>query len=58
MHLNHPITYIKGVSTQKATLLLSELGIRSCNDLLYLFPYRYIDKTKFYTINQLEIYFF
>ncbi|MBE7630146.1 DEAD/DEAH box helicase [Tenacibaculum piscium] len=53
MNLNHPITYIKGVSVARAELLNSELGIKTCNDLLHLFPFRYIDKTQFYTINQL-----
>lgn len=54
MNLNHPVTYIKGVSIARAELLFSELGIRTCNDLLHLFPFRYIDKTQFYTINQLQ----
>ncbi|MCD8407782.1 DUF559 domain-containing protein [Tenacibaculum dicentrarchi] len=53
MNLNHPITYIKGVSVARAELLFTELGIKTCNDLLHLFPFRYIDKTQFYTINQL-----
>lgn len=53
MNLNHPVTYIKGVSVARATLLFSELGIKTCNDILHLFPFRYIDKTQFYTINQL-----
>ncbi|MBS9774477.1 MAG: ATP-dependent DNA helicase RecG [Tenacibaculum sp.] len=52
--LNKPITYIKGVSLARAELLYSELGIKTCNDLLHLFPFRYIDKTQFYTINQLQ----
>ncbi|TCI84575.1 ATP-dependent DNA helicase RecG [Tenacibaculum sp. M341] len=54
MNLNQPVTYIKGVSVARAELLFSELGIRTCNDLLHLFPFRYIDKTQFYTINQLQ----
>lgn len=54
INLQHPITYIKGVSVQRAELLYSELGIKTCKDLLHLFPYRYIDKTQFYTINQLQ----
>ncbi|CAL2103207.1 ATP-dependent DNA helicase RecG [Tenacibaculum sp. 190130A14a] len=54
MNLNQPVTYIKGVSVARAELLYSELGIRTCKDLLHLFPFRYIDKTQFYTINQLE----
>ncbi len=54
MNLNQPVTYVKGVSVARAELLYSELGIRTCNDLLHLFPFRYIDKTQFYTINQLQ----
>ncbi|OSY89475.1 ATP-dependent DNA helicase [Tenacibaculum holothuriorum] len=54
MNLNQPVTYIKGVSVARAELLYSELGIRTCRDLLHLFPFRYVDKTQFYTINQLQ----
>lgn len=54
MNLNSPIAYIKGVSAQKAALLFSELGIKTCNDLLYFFPFRYIDKTAFYAIKDLQ----
>lgn len=54
MNLNNPVTYIKGISVARAELLYSELGVKTCNDLLHLFPYRYIDKTQFYTINQLQ----
>ena len=54
MNLNHPVTYIKGVSVARAELLYTELGVKTCNDLLHLFPFRYIDKTQFYTINQLQ----
>ena len=53
-NLNLPISYIKGVTANRASLLLQELHIRTCNDLLTLFPHRYIDKTRFYKINQLE----
>ncbi|WP_299016589.1 ATP-dependent DNA helicase RecG [uncultured Polaribacter sp.] len=54
MTLENPITYIKGVSVQRATLLYTELGIKTCNDLLNFFPFRYIDKTQFYTIKELQ----
>ena len=54
MNLDYPITYIKGVSVQRATLLYAELGIKSCNDLLNFFPFRYIDKTQFYQIKDLQ----
>jgi ATP-dependent DNA helicase RecG len=54
LNLNYPITYIKGISVQRATLLYTELGIKTCNDLLNFFPFRYIDKTAFYEINELQ----
>lgn len=54
MNLNQPTTYIKGVSVARAELLYKELNVKTCNDLLHLFPHRYIDKTQFYTINQLQ----
>ncbi|MDP5105218.1 MAG: DEAD/DEAH box helicase, partial [Polaribacter sp.] len=54
MNLSYPITYIKGVSVQRAALLFTELGIKTCNDLLNFFPFRYIDKTAFYDIRDLQ----
>ena len=54
MKLSYPIIYIKGISLQRATLLYSELGIKTCNDLLNFFPFRYIDKTTFYSIKELQ----
>ena len=54
MNLSYPITYIKGISLQRATLLYTELGIKTCNDLLNFFPFRYIDKTTFYSIKELQ----
>ncbi len=54
MNLDYPITYIKGISVQRATLLYTELGIKNCNDLLNFFPFRYIDKTQFYQIKELQ----
>ncbi len=54
IQLSNPITYITGVTVNRATLLLQELHIKYCSDLLHLFPFRYIDKTQFYKINQLK----
>ncbi|MFL0093296.1 ATP-dependent DNA helicase RecG [Tenacibaculum maritimum] len=54
MNLQKPITYIKGVTINRAELLYTELGIKTADDLLNFFPFRYIDKTKFYTIKELE----
>ncbi len=54
MILNKPITYIKGVTSLKASLLNAELGVKTCRDLLTFFPFRYIDKTTFYKIKELQ----
>jgi ATP-dependent DNA helicase RecG len=54
VNLDYPITYIPGISVQRAALLYTELGIKTCNDLLNFFPFRYIDKTQFYAIKELQ----
>lgn len=52
--LQTPITYLKGVGPGRAALLGRELGIETYQDLLYFFPNRYIDKSRFYKISELE----
>jgi ATP-dependent DNA helicase RecG len=52
--LQTPITYLKGVGPNRADTLQSELGIATYQDLINLFPNRYIDKTQYYKIGQLE----
>lgn len=52
--LQTPLTYLKGAGPTRAALLASELGVNTYRDLLNLFPHRYIDKTRYYAINQLE----
>jgi len=52
--LKTPIDYLKGVGPNRADLLRSELGIHTYQDLLHFFPNRYIDKTHYYKINQLQ----
>lgn len=53
-NLETPITYLKGVGQQRAEILSKELGISTFLDLLYFFPFRYIDRTRFYKINQID----
>ena len=53
MNLNNPVYYLRGISNVRASLLSTELGLIRLNDLLHFFPYRYIDRTKFYKINEL-----
>ena len=49
-----PIEYLKGVGPQRAEVLKSELGIFLYRDLLYHFPFRYVDRTKYYKINEIN----
>ncbi len=52
--LQTPIDYLKGVGPNRADLLRSELSIHTYQDLINLFPNRYIDRTKYYKINELQ----
>jgi len=49
-----PIDYLKGVGPNRADLLRKELGIHTYQDLINFFPNRYLDKTRFYKINELQ----
>lgn len=49
-----PIDYLKGVGPSRADLLKKELGIHTFQDLLNLFPNRYLDRTQYYKIDQLQ----
>ena len=52
--LQTPIDYLKGVGPNRADLLRKELGIHTYQDLINFFPNRYLDKTRFYKINELQ----
>lgn len=52
--LNTSIAYLKGVGPNRADLLKSELGIYTFGDLVNFYPNRYLDRTQFYKINQLQ----
>ncbi len=52
--LQTPIDYLKGVGPGRAEVLRKELGIQTYQDLIHLFPNRYIDRTRFYKISELQ----
>ncbi len=52
--LQTPIDYLKGVGPSRAELFKKELGIHTYQDLINFFPNRYLDKTNYYKINQLQ----
>jgi ATP-dependent DNA helicase RecG len=52
--LQTPIDYLKGVGPNRADLLRKELGIHTFQDLIHLFPNRYLDRTQYYKIDLLQ----
>lgn len=48
------IKYLPGVGPQRASLLAKELNIVSFKDLLYYFPYKYVDRSRIYTIREID----
>ena len=52
--LDTSITYLTGVGPKRAELLSKEININTFRDLLYYFPYKYIDRTRFYKIAELD----
>jgi ATP-dependent DNA helicase RecG len=52
--IDSPIEYLKGVGPMRAELLKKELGIYTYAQLLHYYPFRYIDRTRFYKVSELE----
>ena len=52
--LDNNVKYVAGVGEARAKLLEKELGILSIGDLLRHYPFRYIDRTKIYSIGELN----
>ena len=48
------ITYLPGVGSKRAEILQKEVGISSFEDLLFYFPYKYIDRSRFYTVSEVN----
>ena len=48
------IKYLQGVGPQRATILNKELNIFSLHDLLYYFPYKYVDRSRLYYIHEID----
>ena len=44
------IMYLPGVGPKKAEILQKEAGISSYEDMLFYFPYKYIDRSRFYKV--------
>ena len=48
------IKYLQGVGPQRATMLNKELNVFSLHDLLYYFPYKYVDRSRLYYIHEID----
>ncbi|PWS31084.1 ATP-dependent DNA helicase RecG [Pedobacter paludis] len=52
--LDTPVEFIKGVGPTRADVLKKDLGLFTYQDLLSHYPFRYIDRTKYFKINQIN----
>ena len=52
--LNTPIEYAKGVGPRRAEALKAELNVRTFGDMLECYPFRYIDRSKFYKTTEIN----
>jgi ATP-dependent DNA helicase RecG len=51
---DRPVEYLKGVGPQRAELLKKELNIHTFGDLIRYYPFRYVDRSKFYTVSEVN----
>ena len=49
-----PIAYLKGVGPKRAEVLEKDLNIRTFEDLLHYYPFRYVDKSQFYKVSEVH----
>lgn len=54
MNLDTDITYIQGIGPKRADLLKKEIGVVTLADLLAYYPYKYIDRSRFYYIRDID----
>ncbi len=52
--LDTPIEYLKGVGPKRADVLKKEINIFTFNHLLNYFPFRYVDRSKFYNVSDID----
>ena len=53
-NLQNEITYLAGIGPKKAKIMQQELKLFTFEDLLYYFPYKYTDRTKFYKVEEIR----
>lgn len=51
--LSQDIMYLPGVGPKKKTLLSNDIGVNTYGDLLEYYPYKYVDRSRIYTIREM-----
>ena len=54
MRLDADITYVPGVGAKRAELLKKEIDITTVADLLAYYPYKYVDRSRFYYVRDID----
>ncbi len=54
-NLDTSLAYLKGIGPKRAEMLQKELGVSTYSDLLHHYPFRYIDRTRFYKVAELNL---
>lgn len=52
--IDTPIEFLKGVGPARSELMRTEMGVRTFGDLLHYYPFRHIDRSKFYKISEIN----
>ncbi len=52
--LDTPIEYLKGIGPVRADMLRKEIDVSTFGDLLHYYPFRYVDRSKFYTVREID----
>jgi ATP-dependent DNA helicase RecG len=52
--LETPIEFLKGVGPARSELMRTEMGVRTFGGLLHYYPFRHIDRSKFYPISEID----
>ncbi len=52
--LSQDIQFLPGVGPKRAEVLRKEINIQTFEDLLYYFPYKYVDRSRFYSISEIS----
>lgn len=52
--LDQELKFLPGIGPKRAELIFKELRLKTFRDLIYYFPYKYIDRTKFHSISSIH----